>query len=130
MKEQILKQLKGISPGSLVSVSWCDASIGKSMDVGLEVDVPVETWGVFIGLLGQKNKHIVIIHSAYRYSDGDLDLEYTAVPIDWTTTITLITKDLVGRKMARKFYHSFLKGGRMHGRTSVGRRVRNHAKLV
>jgi hypothetical protein len=34
MKE-ILNQIKGLAAGDLVSVEWCDASIGKSLSNGV-----------------------------------------------------------------------------------------------
>ena len=60
MKE-ILTQIKGLVAGDLICVEWYDASIGKSLSNGLSgIDVPVKSWGVFIGILGQKNKRIIL----------------------------------------------------------------------
>lgn len=54
MKE-VIKQVKGLTLGDLVKVDWFDASIGKSLSGGLNgIDVPVTSWGIFIGVLGQK----------------------------------------------------------------------------
>jgi hypothetical protein len=51
------KQVKGLSPGDLVRVEWFDASIGKSLNGGMAgIDVPVKSWGIFLGVLGQKNQ--------------------------------------------------------------------------
>jgi len=53
-------------------VEWSDASVGKSLGSGVAVDVPVRSWGVFIGVLGEKNKHIVLAQNSFRYSSGVL----------------------------------------------------------
>jgi len=52
---QVDKQIKGLQPGDLVRIEWFDASVGKSLSGGLAgIDVPVKSWGIYIGLLGQK----------------------------------------------------------------------------
>jgi hypothetical protein len=51
MKE-ILKEIKGLAASDLVSVEWCDASIGKSLSNGTSgLDVPVKSWGIYVGIL-------------------------------------------------------------------------------
>jgi hypothetical protein len=81
MKE-ILTQIKGLAAGDLVLIEWLDASIGKSLSNGVSgIDVPVKSWGIFIGLLGSKKKHVILAQNCFRYSDGLYDIDYTAVPI-------------------------------------------------
>jgi hypothetical protein len=59
MKE-VISQIKSLTAGDFVQVEWCDASIGKSLSNGVScIDVPVKSWGVFIGLLGQR-KHVIL----------------------------------------------------------------------
>jgi len=80
MKE-VVKQVKGLTLGDLVKVDWYDASIDKSLSGGLNgIDVPVTSWDIFIGVLGQKNKHIILAQNNFRYADGLYDIDYTAVP--------------------------------------------------
>ena len=51
----VLNQVKDLHPGDLVKVEWFDASIGKSLSGGLNgIDVPVQSWGIFLGVLGEK----------------------------------------------------------------------------
>jgi hypothetical protein len=70
MKE-VISQIKSLTAGDLVQVEWCDASIGKSLSNGVSgIDVPVKSWGVFIGLLGQRTKHVILAQNCFRYSDG------------------------------------------------------------
>jgi len=92
MKE-VDKQVKGFSPGDLVRVRWFDASICKSLSGGLSgIDVPVKSWGIFLGVLGQKNKHIILTQNNFRYADGLYDIDYRAIPGGWTEKVTVIDK--------------------------------------
>jgi hypothetical protein len=38
---------------------WTDASIGKTSTNGGVIDVPVQSWGIFVGVFG-KRKHIIL----------------------------------------------------------------------
>jgi hypothetical protein len=132
MKE-ILKQIKGLAAGDLVSVEWCDASIGKSLSNGVSgIDVPVKSWGIYVGILGQKRKHIILAQNCFRYSDGLYDIDYTAVPVPWITSAAAVAKRHVGVEEAKHLLHSFLVNEKMKGdKPSLGRclrqrRMRNH----
>jgi hypothetical protein len=132
MKE-ILSQIKGLAAGDLVCIEWCDASIGKSLSNGVSgIDVPVKSWGVFIGTLGQKRKHIILAQNCFRYSDGLYDIDYTAIPVPWTTNATIIAKTHVAAEEAKQLLNSFLVNEKMKSeKPSLGRclrqqRVRNH----
>jgi len=37
-----------------------------------------------IGVLGQKNKHIILAQNNFRCADGLYDIDYTAIPVGWT----------------------------------------------
>jgi hypothetical protein len=132
MKE-ILNQISGLVAGDLVCVEWCDASIGKSLSNGLSgIDVPVKSWGVFIGVLGQKRKHVILAQNCFRYSDGLYDIDYTAVPVAWTTSATVVAKAHVCVEEAKVLLNSFTVNEKMKSeKPSLGRclrqqRVRNH----
>jgi hypothetical protein len=127
--KNLRKQLEGLAPGDLVCVDWCDASVGKSLGSGVAVDVPVKSWGVFIGVLGEKNKHIVVAQNTFRYSDGGLfDIDYTAVPLSCTANITIIAKGYIESNTAVNLVNSFLMGGRRaaHERKIHQQSVKNH----
>jgi hypothetical protein len=128
--KNLRKQLDKLSPGDLVCVEWCDASVGKSLGSGVAVDVPVKSFGVFIGVLGSKNKHVVIAQNAFKYSDGFFDIDYTSIPLSWTVQIILVTKNLVNSTEAQYLVNSFLMGGRrtLQNRTRQ-QKVRNHDRL-
>src|SRR5512139_340331 len=93
MNKQILKTLENTKPGDLICCSWCDASVGKSSSNGGIIDVPVRSWGVFIGLFGKRTKHIVIAQSSFQYADGLYDLDYTAIPLGWTVEVVVLIKE-------------------------------------
>jgi hypothetical protein len=126
-KRKILDELKTLNLGDLVQINWADASIGKSSDVGTNVDLPVQSWGIFIGVLGQKNKHIIIAQNNFRYADGIYDLDYTAIPMPWSAKIDVIIKNHIPRREAQQLLNSFMMGGRRRRRTRTKQqRVKNH----
>lgn len=128
MKTRVLKQIKNLQPGSLIRVDWYDASIGKSLSGGLRsIDVPVSSWGVFIGVLGEKNKHIILAQNSFRYSDGVYDIDYTAIPAAWTVNVELIVENHVSNAEAKQLLNSFLIGGRRtFPKRNRQQKVRNH----
>jgi hypothetical protein len=111
MKNNLRKMFEAITPGDLICCEWCDASVGKSSGSGPAIDVPVKSWGVFIGLLGEKTKHIVLAQNSFRYADGLFDLDYTAIPLSWTIGVEVLVKGHVPRLVADKLVNSFLLGG-------------------
>ncbi|MEM3458997.1 MAG: hypothetical protein QXN36_00200 [Candidatus Bathyarchaeia archaeon] len=126
MKE-VVKQVKGLSLGDLVKVDWFDASIGKSLSGGLSgIDVPVQSWGIFLGVLGEKNRHIILAQNSFRYADGVYDIDYTAVPVAWASNVTAIIKNHVPPADAKQLLNSFLVGGK---RTSGAKRIKQQ-KMV
>jgi len=54
---QILNQVKCLQLGDFARVEWFDASVGKSMRAG----------GIYLGVLGGKNKHIILAQNSFRY---------------------------------------------------------------
>ena len=111
MKKNLKKQLKDLQPGALISVEWFDASVGKSFTGGA-IDVPVKSWGIYIGVLGKRNKHIVLAQNNFQYADGFYDIDYTAIPVTWTMSVKVIEKNHVVAEEADLLLQSFLRGGR------------------
>jgi hypothetical protein len=132
MKE-VLSQIRGLAAGDLVCIEWCDASIGKSLSNGLSgIDVPVKSWGVYVGILGQRRKHIILAQNCFRYSDGLDDIDYTAVPVLWVMNAAAIAKNHVTAEEAKHLLNSFLVNEKMKNekpssnRCLRQQRVRNH----
>ena len=112
MGKRLDKDLKDVKPGDLVLVVWSDASVGKSLDAGLAVDIPVHSWGVFVGILGEKRKHIILAQNSFRYADGLYDVDYTAIPLVWTASLAILHKESVTKEIASQLLFSFMKGGK------------------
>ncbi len=132
MKE-VPSQIKQLHPGDLVQIQWNDASIGKSLSNGLSgIDVPVQSWGIYIGVLGKRQQHIILAQNAFRYSDGLFDIDYTAVPVPWTTSAVVLAKAHVPPDEAQVLLHSFTINEKAKtnqhtlGRCLRQRRMRNH----
>ena len=106
------KQLEKLETGDLICVSWCDASVGKSQEVGGLIDVPVQSWGIYLGVLGLKSKHFVLGQNSFCLAEGLYDLDYTAIPLSWSTDITIIHKNYVPKNEACKMVNGFIRRGR------------------
>ncbi len=109
MKEkEALSQIKNLEAGDLACIEWCDASIGKSLSNGIGgIDVPVKSWGVFIGVLGKRREHVILAQNCFRYSDGLYDIDYTAIPLPWATSAEVVQKGYVGEEDAKVLLNSF-----------------------
>jgi hypothetical protein len=111
IRSSLKKRLAELSPGDLICCSWCDASVGKSSGSGMAIDVPVKSWGIFVGLIGDKVKHIVLVQNSFRYSDGFFDLDYTAIPLSWAVDVSVLVKEHIPKEAATKLVNSFMMGG-------------------
>ena len=129
MKE-VVKQVKNLSLGDLVKVDWFDASIGKSLSGGLSgIDVPVTSWGIFLGVLGEKNKHIILAQNNFRYADSFYDIDYTAIPLSWAVNVQVIQEQHIPEDEAKRLLNSFLMGGgRQFPKRTRQQKVKNHEK--
>lgn len=107
MSKQTLKALENVKPGDLISVDWCDASTGKSSLNGGIVDVPVRSWGVYLGLVGGKIRHIILAQNSFRFSDSVFDLDYTAIPLGWTLEVKILTASHIASAVATDMMRSF-----------------------
>ncbi len=110
-QKNLKKQLESLCVGDLICVEWCDASTGKSSGSGMMIDVPVKSWGIYVGLFGNKTKHIVIAQNSFRYADGLFDLDYTAIPLSWAVGVSVLVKEHIPREAAGNLVNSFLLGG-------------------
>jgi len=120
-----MKQIKALQSGDLIRVEWFDASVGKSLATSGVIDVPVKSWGIYIGVLGERNKHIILAQNNFKYTDGLYDIDYTAIPLNWTLTVKVVNPSEVSVEEAKLLLNSFLAG---RCRT-LKKRVTNHARL-
>ena len=79
MNRKVLRQVKSVSPGDILFVSWFDASIGKSLTGGLRgIDISVSSWGIRkrkltskVGFFGNKldcAENVVSVGSRFHFS--------------------------------------------------------------
>ncbi len=111
LDKQVQKLLENVKPGDLISVDWCDASVGKSSGAGMAIDVPVKSWGIYVGLIGDRIKHVVLAQNSFRYADNLFDLDYTAVPVGWVLGVSVLVKEHIPIDSASKLVNSFMMGG-------------------
>jgi len=125
MNKEVLKQIKALQSGDLIRVEWFDASVGKSLATSGVIDVPVKSWGIYIGVLGERNKHIILAQNNFKYTDGLYDIDYAAIPLNWALTVKVINPSEVSAEEAKLLLNSFLAG---RCRT-LKKRVTNHERL-
>jgi hypothetical protein len=130
MKKGLKKALQSLRPGDLICVDWCDASVGKSSGSGIGIDVPVKSWGVFVGLFGSRAKHIVLAQNSFKYNDGLFDLDYTAIPVGWTLDLFVVAKGHLPAEVANSLVNSFVLGGHraFSSKRVLQQRVNNHTR--
>jgi hypothetical protein len=73
--------------------------------------VPVRSWGIFVGLIGDRVKHIVIAQNSFRYADGLFDLDYTAIPVGWALDVSVLVKEHIPFDMASRLVNNFMTSG-------------------
>ncbi|MBC7131251.1 hypothetical protein H5T51_08615 [Candidatus Bathyarchaeota archaeon] len=129
MKESDL-QIGSLRLGDLVRVEWFDASIGKSLSGGLNgIDVQVLSFGIYLGVFGKSNQHILLAQNCFRYADSLYDIDYTAIPIGWTGNVTVIQRQHIPKEEADALLRSFLIGGRhAFPRRARQQHLNNHAE--
>jgi len=110
--KEVLKRIKNLSPGNLIRVEWFDASTAKTA-MGGPIDVPVKSWGIFLGVFGEKNKHIILAQNNFRMTDEGLhDIDYTAIPLTWTINVFVISPNEIDTQEAQRLIQSFIAGTR------------------
>lgn len=128
MKE-VLNEIKALRPGNLLRVEWFDASTAKTA-MGGPIDVPVKSWGIFLGVFGEKNKHIILAQNNFRLTnDGLHDIDFTAIPLTWTVNVFVISPNEVDDKEAQKLLQSFVAGTRRGERKKKVQWRTHNAKL-
>jgi hypothetical protein len=131
LKNKLKKTLQSLRPGDLICVEWCDASVGKSSNSGIRIDIPVKSWGIYVGVFGERAKHIVLAQNSFRYSDGLFDLDYTAIPASWALDLQVVAKSHIPEGTAKSLVNSFLLGGHrtFKNQRTFQRRLSTHERL-
>ena len=78
MNKQVLKQIKSLRLGQPVEVFWFDAS--KSL---VQFDIPVRSLGYFIGIAGEKTKHLILVRDHFLLNkEMDVhDVDFSSIPV-------------------------------------------------
>jgi len=113
---EVRKQIKGLQLGDLIRVRWFDACKGEARideqsEATVQFDIPVTSWGVFLGLVGEKTKHVLLIrdHFQMNASSGIYDIDFNVVPIGMINAIEVLKQGELEPKVAALLQQAFLK---------------------
>ena len=115
----MLKQLGELQLGDFVEVTWLDASKGKIETVeemretgaaGAEIDVPVISYGVYIGAFGKIAKHIVLVASQWLFVLGYGQIDCTIIPVGTVENIRVLLPKLIDVENVRVCQQAFIHG--------------------
>lgn len=116
---KLQKQLQGIQLGDLVEVTWLDASRGKLETMeqmreggasGAEIDLPVSSWGIYIGVFGRVAQHIVLVANRWLYSEGYGQIDCTIIPLGTVQDIRLLKSGVMNLEKVRVCQQAFIHG--------------------
>ncbi len=118
MSRDVIKQVKALRPGDLCEVLWYDASKGEAR-VGhpqqsseeLRFDVPVRSWGIFLGIAGKRVKHVILLRDAFQFDEerGEYDIDYNSIPLGMIHDIRIIQRHVLNRNIASMLERTLLK---------------------
>jgi len=118
----VQRQINALQLGDLVRVRWFDACKGEARideqsasgaeePSKMQFDIPVTSWGVFLGLVGEKTRHVLLIrdHFQMNAASGVYDIDYSVVPIGMIQTVEVLKKGELEAKVAGLLQQAFLK---------------------
>ena len=84
--------------------------------------------------MGKRREHVILAQNCFCYSDGLYDIDYTAIPLPWTTSAEVLQKGYVNSEEAKVLLNSFTinqkakseRKPRLTARRCAQRRLRNH----
>lgn len=115
----MLKQLGDLQLGDLIEVTWLDASKGRLETVeemresgasGAEIDLPVTSYGVYIGAFGKIAKYIVLVASKWLYAQGYGQIDCTIIPLGTVENIRVLLPKLMDAENVRVCQQAFIHG--------------------
>ena len=109
MKETDLDELE---KGDLVRVNWFDASRGQALTIRGRLDIPVYSWGIYLGVLGQKRRHIVLAQNSFKLNKDLYDVDYTCIPLSFLESVIVVRKVELPEDVADLLLLSFTAGRR------------------
>jgi len=119
MSKKVIKQLSKLQLGDLIEVTWLDASRGKLETVeelreagasGAEIDLPVTSYGVYIGAFGKIAKHITLVASQWLFVQGYGQIDCTIIPVGTVENIRVLLPKLMDVENVRVCQQAFIHG--------------------
>jgi hypothetical protein len=127
MNKTVLKQIKDLQLGDLIRLEWNDASKGearvsKDRQADVQFDIPVTSWGVFLGIVGRKTKHVVLLRDHFEMSAtlGVYDIDFNVIPLGMISHVAILKKAELDSRVASLLQTAFLRArirkqkGRVH----------------
>ena len=111
-----MKQIKGLQLGDLVKVKWFDASKGEAridrdVESQIQFDIPVTSWGVFLGVVGERTKHILLIRDHFQMNEalGVYDIDFNVVPVGMIHGVEILRQGELEPHIAILLQQAFLR---------------------
>lgn len=113
MNKQILKKIKALQLGDLAEIFWLDASKGeariqKKGKTKTQFDIPVQSTGYFIGIAGQKTKHVILVRDSFQISSDVYDIDWNCVPIGMIYEVKVARPSALNLQLATHLQKAFL----------------------
>ena len=116
MNKEVLRQVKGLQLGDLVRVHWFDASKGEArvdrdVESRIQFDIPVTSWGVFLGVVGERTKHLLLIRDHFQMNEalGVYDIDFNVVPVGMIHGVELLKQGELELNVAVLLQQAFLR---------------------
>ena len=114
---KVRKQIKCLQLGDLIRVRWFDACKGEaridkqSEEAKVQFDSPVTSWGVFLGVVGEKTKHVLLIRDHFQMSASSsvYDIDFSVIPIGMIHAIEVLKRSELEPHVAELLQQAFLK---------------------
>jgi len=114
---EVRKQIMGLQLGDLVRARWFDACKGEarideqSEEGKIQFDIPVTSWGVFLGLVGEKTKHVLLIRDHFQMNEslGVYDIDFNVIPIGMIQAVEVLKRGELEPHVAELLQQAFLK---------------------
>lgn len=120
-------KIKDLRLGDLVKVEWFDASkgearVGKDTESDVQFDIPVTSWGVFLGIVGRRTKHVILLRDYFEMNEvlGICDIDFNVIPLGMISSLTVLKRAELDRNMVGLLQTAFLRArirkqkGRVH----------------
>jgi len=113
MNKHILKKITALHLGDLVEIFWLDASKGeariqKKGKTKTQFDIPVQSTGYFLGIAGQKTKHVILVRDAFQLSSDVCDIDWNCVPVGMIYEVKVAHPNALNQQLATNLQKAFL----------------------